>query len=102
MRQKWTILVLSALLALGVSGCGSASNRTAADGWSYSYDSRYGGDSRYRNGNGVTDGDGLGRAADGTGDDYAGRDESRYREMLRNGYVHDTDGYLLDGENSRS
>jgi hypothetical protein len=101
MGQRWAAFLLAALLILGLCGCGSTDNR-AMDGSRYR---TYGeGDSRYRNGDDVLDGlgDGLDHATDEADDVLNGRDGSRYREMLRNGYVHDTDGYLLDGENSRS
>lgn len=49
------------------------------------------------NGIGNTMGD-LGEAIEDAGDTLTG-DNNRYQEMLENGRVHDTDGYLLDGEN---
>ena len=49
------------------------------------------------NGIGNTMGD-LGQAIEDAGDTLTG-DNNRYQEMLENGRVHDTDGYLLDGEN---
>ena len=61
-----------------------------------------------RNGNGglMGDiGDGIDDAMDDAGDairnagDALTGDRTRYEEMLANGRVHDTDGYLLDGEN---
>ena len=50
-------------------------------------------------------GNGIGNAMDDAGNAIrnAGNaltgDRTRYEEMLENGRVHDTDGYLLDGEN---
>ena len=47
-----------------------------------------------------------GTAVPNTRQSSDGRDaeagESTYRQMLENGYVHDSDGILTDGENSRS
>ena len=42
--------------------------------------------------------DDIGDAIRDAGDTLSG-DSRRYQQMLENGRVHDTDGYLLDGEN---
>lgn len=133
MQQKWAIFVMSALLMLGLTACGSNSNRTVDEPRSYavqpdgrtgSYDyygdGTVGGDGTYRSngansgnalndmGNGIGNamndvGNGIGNAMDDVGDALTGRnDGTRYQDMVRNGRVHDTDGYLLDGENSHS
>lgn len=50
-------------------------------------------------------GNGIGDAMDDAGDairdagDALSGDSRRYQEMLENGRVHDSDGFLLDGEN---
>ena len=54
-------------------------------------------------GDGIGDvGDGIGNVLNDAGDAITGNDTSRYQDMVRNGRVHDTDGYLMDGENSHS
>ena len=164
MRQKWTIFALAALLTIGMTGCGSGSNRTVdesrpstyavqPDGETGNYDGGsnggngtiggnganrddgnsavdgYGGTGGTNNGTGngsgnaTTDnnngngilgdigdgvddamdsvGNGIGDVMNGVGDTLTGdNDNSRYQDMLRNGRVHDSDGYLMDGENS--
>ncbi len=92
MRQKWATFAAAALLILGLSGCGSTSSRTMENNnWPRTYAVQPDGEiGRY---------DGYG---DNSEDVLTGRDDSRYQDMLRNGRVHDTDGYLMDGENSRS
>jgi len=121
MQQKWAIFAMSALLLLGTTACGSNSNRTVdepgyyalqPDGRTGTYDSysdgTIGGNGAYRDNNGTGNalndvGNGIGNAMEDVGDALTGRnDGSRYRDMVRNGRVHDTDGYLLDGENSHS
>lgn len=50
-------------------------------------------------------GDGIGNAMDDAGDairdagDAMSGDSRRFQEMLENGRVHDSDGFLFDGEN---
>ena len=181
MRQKWTIFAMAALLAVGLTGCGSANNRTVDEPWpgtyavqpdgetgDYDYNTgtgggngtiggngaqRGGGDSAVdgyggtggtnsdkstgagdnggngnnngtgnngangdnagNNGNGILGdvgdgiddamdsvGNGIGDVMNGVGDTLTGNDDdNRYQDMVNNGRVHDSDGYLLDGEN---
>ena len=120
MGKKMTAFALAALLVLGLSGCGSNSNRTNNTDRSNGTRSTYGTDGSYNNGshdNGNQNGDGRGRgimgelgdgiddAMDDAGDavrdagDALTGDSRRYQEMLENGRVNDSDGFLLDGEN---
>ena len=99
MGRKLTALALAALLAAGLSGCSSGSNvttdRSYGTGRSYGSGSYYNGtygSGSYNNGTGHSGG---WTDTDGTRSD----NRTRYEEMLENGRVHDTDGYLLDGEN---
>ena len=113
MGKNLTALALAALLVLGLSGCSSGNNVTTDR--SYGTRSTYGTDDTYgtydngTNGYGYNDsgrsrgvtgdiGNGIDNAMDGLNDTLTG-DSRRYQEMLENGRVHDTDGYLLDGEN---
>ena len=115
MGKKMTAFALAALLVLGLSGCGSNSNRTNNTDRSNGTRSTYGTDGSYNNGNQNGDGrgrgimgelgDGIDDAMDDAGDavrdagDALTGDSRRYQEMLENGRVHDSDGFLLDGEN---
>ena len=132
MQQKWVIFALTALLTVGLTGCGSGNGETG----SYNTDGRdavaggngaqrdkgdsavdgYGGTGGTNNdangnsgilgdiGDGINDvGRGIGEAFNDAGDALTGNDGTdgadRYQDMLENGRVHDSDGYLLDGEN---
>ncbi len=67
-----------------------AMNR-AADDYRYAYTPRNNGGYTWDNRTGsVSNADGAANA-----------DSGRYQLMLENGRVHDSDGYLLDGENAR-
>ena len=82
MSKRLTAAALAAVLALGMTGCSSGNNYSrGAD--------RYFGTDTYPAENYVT------------GENYYDETDSRYREMLDNGRVRDTDGYLLDGEDFR-
>ena len=99
MGKKVTALALAALLALGLSGCGSSTDNTA-NGTRSNYDNRddYLDDFGRNRGLGEDIGRGLDDAVDDVEDTLTG-DSRRYQEMLENGRVHDSDGFLLDGEN---
>ena len=88
MRQKWAVFALTALLTLGMTGCASGNNATVDNMWPN--------DDRNMPGERIIDG--VQDAVDDAGDMLTG-DADRYREMLENGRVHDSDGYLWDGEN---
>ena len=79
MSKKLLALALCLLLMLGAVGCASSTNVTE-DGWRY-----HSGDNYPDDPNGVPD----------------DAQRQRFHEMLENGRVHDSDGYLLDGENRR-
>ncbi len=102
MGKKATAIVLAALLALGLSGCGStgSSNGSRDNGTRNTYDNRddYLNDFGRNRGLGEDIGRGLDNAVDDVEDTLTG-DSRRYQEMLENGRVHDSDGFLLDGEN---
>jgi len=76
MSKKLTAAALAALMLLGMTGCSSGNNMV-------------------RDANRFFDTETDHADHYGTGDNT----EDRYREMVENGRVHDTDGYLLDGEN---
>ncbi len=102
MSKKLTAAALAALMMLGMTGC-SSGNNMARDS------SRYFGTENYNTENYGTENYGTGEYGTGEyggsgifrsrGNSAAGDDDSRYRDMLENGRVHDSDGYLLDGEN---
>lgn len=91
MGQRIAAIALTALLAVGMTGCASGNNATV---------DRYGDRNRNTQGNNVIDGveDTMENAVDNTEDMLRG-DSNRYREMVENGRVHDSDGNLWDGEN---
>ena len=124
MGRKMTALALAALLVAGLSGCSSGSNVTTDRSYgtrgtygSGTYNNGTYGSGSYNNGTGGTYGSGsyrsggngldgdIGNAMDDAGNtvrnagDALTGDRARYEQMLENGFVHDTDGYLLDGEN---
>ena len=73
MSKKLTATALAGLMLLGMTGC-SSGNNMARDANHF-----------------------FGTETYGAGDNT----EDRYHEMLENGRVRDTDGYLMDGENRR-
>ena len=86
MGQKIAVFALAALLTLGMTGCASGNNTTIDR------------DNRTWNAPGNDILDGMEDAVDDAGDMLRG-DTDRYWEMVENGRVHDSDGYLWDGEN---
>ena len=76
MSKKLTATALAGLMLLGMTGCSSGNNMTR-DANRFFGTETYGADNY------------------GAGDN----EEDRYHEMLENGRVRDTDGYLMDGEN---
>ena len=106
MGKKLTALALAALLTLGLNGCGSGNNATTDSSYGTRgvYDTYGNSDGRGRGlmgelGDGIDNTiDDLGDAIRDAGDTLSG-DSRRYQEMLENGRVHDSDGFLLDGEN---
>ena len=116
MGRKITALALAALLALALAGCGerTVSRNDSAGSTTHSADDHTGSAAD----GGVTDRSGVGdRTADNgvnsgrNGRGLLGSGEANpsnrqfivpWDEMVQNGRVHDTDGYLLDGENHRS
>ena len=91
MGQRIAAIALTALLAVGMTGCASGNNATV---------DRYNDRNWNMQGNNVIDGveDTVENAVDDAGDMLRG-DNNRYREMVENGRVHDSDGNLWDGEN---
>ncbi|MBE6990688.1 MAG: hypothetical protein E7426_08125 [Ruminococcaceae bacterium] len=88
MTKKLTALTLSALLLLGLTACSSGNNVMRDTG---NYDAPYSDNNDYGYGTDNTY---------GPGNTYGAEDDSdRYHDMLENGRIHDSDGYLLDGEN---
>ena len=90
MGQRIAAFALAALLTVGVTGCASGNNATV---------DRYNDQNRNAPDN-IIDGmeDTVENAVDDAGDMLRG-DTDRYREMVENGRVHDSDGNLWDGEN---
>ena len=124
MGKKMTAFALAALLVLGLSGCGSSNNvttdRYGGSRSTYGSGNAYNGGANGSYGSGQSGsanggdrnrgimgniGDGIDNAMDDAGDairnagDALTGSRDRYREMLENGRVHDSDGYLLDDEN---
>ena len=121
MSKKLTAAALAALMLLGMTGCSSGSNVTRdanrffgtethnTDGYSVGDNTNDYGSGNSANGYGTgnsANGYGTGNSASGYGtgnntNGYGSGDntDDRYREMVENGRVHDSDGYLLDGEN---
>ena len=153
MKEKVMALVMAALLALALTGCGEDKNNTNRPGSDSNNTTNSGGNNANNNANGSTPDDGVtdsnGAARNGTnrsgtnrsgygayrdnGNDRAFNDNhgstfggvgeelqrdaeqfpptvydtmtgahgaATWRQMLENGFVHDTDGFLLDGENA--
>lgn len=103
MGKQLTALALAALLAVGLSGCGSTGSSVtdnAGNGTRNTYDNWDDYHSDFGRGRGL--GGEVGRSLDNAADDMEDAltgDSRRFQEMLENGRVHDSDGFLLDGEN---
>ena len=102
MLKKITAFSLAALLVLGMTGCSSGNNVTS-DGDNFNNHAVL-----PNGGSGVQNDrqNDLGEDLEDTWDDVKENaedlltgDRDRYQDMLENGRVHDSDGYLLDGEN---
>ena len=111
MAKKATALLMAMLLALALAGCGENKANT----------NRPGSDSNNTTNNGTAKAfnDNHGSTFGGAGEDIkedaqqfpptvydtmtgnrGASGTATWRQMLENGFVHDTDGFLLDGENS--
>ena len=93
--KKTLAIITAAMLTLSLAGCGetgSIANDAGGTGNGAGSAAEYGANLHYGSSRGTH------RYPDAQ-DDAAAR--SRYGLMLDNGRVHDTDGFLLDGENAQ-
>ena len=124
MKEKVIALTMAALLALALTGCGEDRSNTNRPGSDSNGTTRNGtgrsGYGAYRdNGNDSAFNDNHGSTFGGAGEDmqrdaqqfpptvydsmtgnHGASGTATWRQMLENGFVHDTDGFLLDGENA--
>ena len=113
MKQTLAMLFVTALLLFSLAGCGEKKDSNTANGPSTGTTDNGAADSGKKNGNlyGKTYLNpeteksanaqlrSNGRSLTGANINGISNDV-RYRQMLSNGRVHDTDGFLFDGENT--
>ena len=102
MKQTLAMLFVTALLLFSLAGCGEKKDSNTANGPSTGttgnlYGKTYLNPETEKSANAQLRSNG--RSLTGTNINGISNDV-RYRQMLSNGRVHDTDGFLFDGENT--
>ena len=110
MKKAVMALVLALLLALALSGCGEDKGSANRPGSDNNNTTDSGGNNAPDDG--VTDSNGAARELQEDAGQFpptvydtmtgqrGASGTATWRQMLDNGFVHDTDGFLLDGENA--
>ena len=108
MRQAIITLLLALTLVLGISGCtdnkDTNTNSKARNYDSYNYGTNDNNGTNYNNGTNKDSNYNYSTKDNSAGSELKRETEDllrgrSYDEMLRNGRVNDTDGFLTDGEN---